>query len=278
MTQAGRLATIVGWRGFIGQALTDQLRTAGWTCHLPERDATWPNRERFLGHIFYCAGLTADFAQRPADTIEAHVSLVSRVLQSNHYESLVYLSSTRLYDGLQPGAEAKEETRISLSSREPRHLYDLSKLTGEAACLALGRDRARIARLASVYSLASSEGGFLPSLLSQVADTPRGRAIQLSSSPWFARDYIHVADVVSALIAIAVSGVSDIYNVAAGENTRNDALAQLIESNSGRQVQFVGTQAPLPPPRIDISRMRDEFGWKPQTVQARLAPWLAALG
>jgi len=63
------------------------------------------------------------------------------VLAESRYDSLVYLSSTRLYDGLHT-AMVDENTPLLLDPNQPRHLYDLSKACGEAACLALGADHA----------------------------------------------------------------------------------------------------------------------------------------
>jgi UDP-glucose 4-epimerase len=81
-------ATVIGGRGFIGQVLVQHLHTLGWSVWVPERDHGWPDSERELGHIFYCAGLTADYLQHPERTVEAHVSLLARVLQSTHFTSL----------------------------------------------------------------------------------------------------------------------------------------------------------------------------------------------
>ena len=93
-----KLATLIGGEGFIGRRLQARLRREGWTCQVPARDAPWL-LERPLGHVFHCAGLTADYAARPFDTVEAHASLLARLLRDADFEALVYLSSTRLYDG-----------------------------------------------------------------------------------------------------------------------------------------------------------------------------------
>jgi nucleoside-diphosphate-sugar epimerase len=91
-------ATLIGGHGFIGRHLQAQLRSLGWTCDVPLRDDV-SLFQRDLGHVFYCAGLTADFRQRPYDTVEAHVALLSNVLQQASFLSLTYLSSTRVYAG-----------------------------------------------------------------------------------------------------------------------------------------------------------------------------------
>lgn len=271
---AQKTATIIGASGFIGNALMPHLSRSGWTCWAPSRDHQWPDYERSLGAIFYCAGLTADYAQRPADTVEAHVSLLTRVLQSSSYESLVYLSSTRLYDALGVAVQASEDLSIPVMSHSPRHLYDLTKLTGEAICLALGQGKARVARLACVYGGADDVDGFLPLLLRQVADARPGDVINVASSPSIARDYVHLTDVVAALENIAQGGEHLLYNVASGQNVSNAALAAWIHAQSGRHVRFDHDRAFNPPASINIQRMTDEYGWRPARVQDVLGPWL----
>ena len=95
-----------------------------------------------MGTVFYCAGLTSDYAVRAHDTVSAHVCLLNELLQGGNFETLVYLSSTRLYDSLGPYA-VDEDSALALNPANPRHLYDLSKALGEALCRQAGAARAR---------------------------------------------------------------------------------------------------------------------------------------
>lgn len=268
------IATIIGGHGFVGAALRRHLAAIGWDCRVPERDAPWPLRGQALGHVFYCAGLTGDYLQRAADTVEAHVSLLVRVLQSDHWESLVYLSSTRLYDGLPPGSLATETALLPVAPQVPRHLFDLTKLTGESLCHVLGRGRARVARLASVYDSPADPAGFLPALLRQLAQAPRGATVAVDSSPAAARDYIHLPDVVRALVDIAQRGTHTVYNVASGKNLSNAQLAEMASRLAGRQLFFRSGQATPEPAVVDIRRLQDEFGWRPARPADVITPWL----
>src|ERR1039457_2553989 len=140
-------ATVLGSQGFIGSLLVRHLRQIGVNVFAPPRDdpAIFTNS---LGHLFYCAGLTADFRQKPVATIRAHVSYLVDVLEQANYESLLYLSSTRVYAG---ATGSREEEKLRVNPCEPSDLYNLSKLTGEAACLAFKKKNVRIARLSNVY-------------------------------------------------------------------------------------------------------------------------------
>jgi nucleoside-diphosphate-sugar epimerase len=260
-------ATIIGGRGFIGRHLAARLLAAGWDCQVPEHHNDLHGQEE-MGHLFYCAGLTADYLRRPFDTIEAHVSLLSRILQADRFESLVYLSSTRLYDS-QPGVVGSEDMPLLFTPANPRHLYDLSKALGESLCLTTGKGRARVARLSCVYNDHTDEDGFLPGLLRRIIED-RPAVLEVDSSPAFARDYIHLDDVLEALILIATRGQEGIYNVAGGENIGNETLFATLAQASGCQVFALRHDESPAPSRISIHRMEQEFGWQPVSVPNKI--------
>jgi nucleoside-diphosphate-sugar epimerase len=262
-----RQATILGGRGFIGRALDTHLSAQGWSVWVPERSQRWPVIGQPLGHVFYCAGLTSDYMRRPADAIEAHVCLLRQVLQSTDYESLVYLSSTRVYDALTGQGAVTEDMPIGVQPGNPRHLYDLSKLTGESLCHALGQGRAKVARLACVYQENREAGGFLPELLQRLSRDAVS-ILEVDSSPGYVRDYVHLDDVVRALVDIAVRGGQAAYNVASGVNVSNAELADCICQASGKRLHFLRQGGADQVPVVDITRFVEEFGWRPAPVQA----------
>jgi len=267
-------ATIVGGGGFIGRRLVAHLRRLGWACRVPARD----NREFLdddddLGTVFYCAGLTADFARRPHDTVGAHVALLNDVLARADFDALVYLSSTRLYDGRPgfAGAEVDEDTPLALDPAQPRHLYDLSKALGESLCRQASGGRARIARLSCVYSGGDDDAdGFLGSLLARLRAADRGPALEVDSSAEATRDYVHVDDVLDALVAIAGRGTRPLYNVAGGVNVANRQLFARLGELAGCELRAL-RDGPVPcPAPVSIARMQSEFGWRPRALLDRL--------
>lgn len=275
-----RHATVIGAAGFIGRHLARHLRDGGFEVHEPARgDARWLDAP--LGQVFYCAGLTADYAQRAHDTVEAHVALLNRVLQRGRFDSLVYLSSTRLYDGSLADL-AGEETPLALQPHQPRHLFDLSKALGEALCHAAGGGRARVARLSCVVRDADDATGFLPQLLRDVvrsvaaADGGVPPRLHVDTTSGAARDYVHLDDVLRALVLIATRGTQPVYNVAGGRNLANRELFARLRELSGCDIVALRHDIVRPAPRIDISRLRGEFGWRPAHMLDKLADLLPA--
>jgi UDP-glucose 4-epimerase len=265
-------ATVIGAAGFIGSRLVAHLQGLGWDCRLAGR-----TERAFTGHdlgtVFHCAGLTADFAQRPHETVRAHVELLNEVLESARFDALVYLSSTRLYDGRPgfAGASVDEDTPLALDPAQPRHLYDLSKALGESLCRQASGGKARVARLSCVYSGADDAAdGFLGTLLRRVREARAEPVLAIDSSLDAARDYVHVDDVLDALVAIATRGTRPVYNVASGANVTNRELFARLGELAGCELHALRERAPPCPATISIARMRAEFAWQPESLLHRL--------
>lgn len=251
--------TVFGSSGFIGSALTQRLREQEFDVATPSRNEL-DSFSGSLGHVIYAVGMTADFRQRPFDTFDANTAALAKVLRSAEFESLLYLSSTRIY---RHGLETSERARISVQPADPEDLYDLTKLLGESLCNASGRREVRVARLSNVVGSDFSSRNFLPQMIRSAVD--RG-AIDLRSALDSAKDYILLDDVVAQLPKIAMYGREACYNVASGANVSHRALLEPILKESGASLT-AHVQAPLDTPvAIDISRMRAEFGFIPSAV------------
>lgn len=262
--------TVVGAQGFVGRRLVQRLSAQGqapWTPAKGDPDLT----ARDLGVVYDCAGLTADYDRRPFDTVEAHASLVSRILAAGRFERIVYLSSTRLYDGL-PKAEVDETEPLVFDPTDPRCVYDLSKALGENLVMTRSGGRGAVARLANVYDWEPQAPGFLSEWLVRAQSE---RDFALASSPAVARDYIHLDDVVEALVAIAAAPKPVIFNVASGELVTNGEIAQVFAA-AGWRVGFTGEARPAPPPNASIARLK-AIGVTPRPVKDVVAAYLEGL-
>lgn len=252
--------TVLGASGYIGRHLVAHLRRQGHTVWAPERgDAQVFSQQ--LGHVFYCVGLTADFRTRPFDTVDAHVVLLSEVLRRAQFDSLLYLSSTRVYMG---AAGTEEDAPLIVLPSDPSYLYNLTKLTGESLCHASGRAGVRVARLSNVVGPGMDErsGNLVADLVRQA----RQGVMVLRSHPSSVKDYIHIDDVVQWLPLIALGGKFATYNVASGVQTTHTQWLEWLQARTGCAMQ-VTESAPLQHfPPIDVHRLQMEWGVLPRTV------------
>ena len=233
----------------------DALRCQGRTVHAVGRDgfAEWLRSDVPAATVIDTIGLTADFRQRPHATVEAHVEILSRIMQRPGLCNLLFLSSTRVYAR---STETKEDTPLLCLSSDPSDLYNLSKLLGESLVLQDPRPGLKVVRLSNVVGPGQPQSTFVGALLEEAR---LSNAVTIQQSPDTSKDYVHLADVVRLLPLIAEQGQQRIYNLGSGRNTSHAQVATWLE-RQGVDVQFAA-QAPggFRFPKLQIARLAVEF-------------------
>ena len=243
--------TVLGADGFIGKHLVTALRTAGHAVLPIGRSDSIDDED--LGHVIHAAGLTVDADSRPDDTIRAHVDLTKDLLDAGRFSSLLYLSSTRVYEHADSGAE--DDASVRATDGTP--LFTRSKLEGEAHCSASLRPNVRIARLSNVYGDDAGSGTFLASI---IGDALLTGTVHLRTTLDSAKDYLSIDDAVRVLPQISLRGTEALYNVASGHNTTNAALMTRLADLTGCTWDVAADAIPRVFPLVDVSRMVREFG------------------
>lgn len=204
-------ATIIGGSGYIGSHLMHRLKSMGVEVIAPQHGEEVQLLGTDIGELFYCAGMTANFAANPVDTVQAHINLLTSLLSHCKYNSVVYLSSTRLYDRpmsmIDIDQTISEDDFLMLNPKNPRHLYDLTKAAGENLSLCIASNKASIARLACVWDNSQNSNGFMPSLIRKLrglsARSPQTESLNINSFSHVNRHYIHINDLIYALIQMS---------------------------------------------------------------------------
>ncbi|MGL4440386.1 MAG: NAD-dependent epimerase/dehydratase family protein [Bosea sp. (in: a-proteobacteria)] len=242
--------TIFGANGFVGAELMRQLAESGHTARAITRE-NWPTPGSDLGHVIFTIGMTADFRQRLTETMEAQVVTLHRALTSYRFDSFLYLSSTRVYAN---AASTSEDSALVARPADPDHVYNISKMAGEALCLAQASQNVRVARLSNLFGVNDTSPTFLNAVVREAAGSGKVRIGQAAQS---AKDYLAVEDAASALLAISARGRQRLYNVGSGNNTSHLDIANLLRQY-GADVSFApdGPEVVFPP--LDVARMRAE--------------------
>lgn len=248
--------TVLGAGGYVGRALAQRLEQSGHTVHAVTRGAlpALLQTHRPVGHVIDCIGLTGDFRTRPQDTAEAHVGITARCLAALHCDSFLFLSSTRVYARAQI---THEDAALWSQPADPSDLYNLTKLAGEALCLADPRPTVRVVRLSNVYGPDLGADSFLGQVLQEGHATGR---VLFRQSPHSAKDYVALEQVLRLLPLIATSGGARLYNLASGHNTTHHALAAALRQAAGWHTEFSPNAPCVTFPPIDTARITTEFG------------------
>lgn len=251
--------TILGSSGFLGSHLKKYFQQQGYDCFTPKRNDPAIYYEN-LGHVFYCIGVTSDFMAQPFNTIQAHVSQLAELLQKVRFESLLYLSSTRVYLGVDEGCE---EAALKVNSLDPNDLYNLSKLMGEAACFATRNPQVRVARISNVIGSNLRGITFFDSIES---DAIENKHVVLQTALSSEKDYLAVNDLVQILPRIALFGKRPIYNVASGVNITHASLVEAVQQFTGCTYEIAPGAPEVRYPKISIERLQSEFNFKPTSI------------
>lgn len=243
--------TVLGATGFIGSSLVASLRENGHIVHAPQR-ADPAIFASDLGHVIYCIGMTADFRSKPFETVDAHICVLADILSRASFQSLLYLSSTRVYGNSLHG---QENGSLQVDPSNASDLYNLTKLAGEALCRSCGKPGVKVARVSNVVGSDPASENFLTSLIREALS---GR-IELQSDPASSKDYILLEDVVRLLPAIATSGKHWLYNVASGINLKHAEIADRLAMLTGCEVAIKPDAPRFDFPVIDNARVRNEF-------------------
>lgn len=250
--------TVLGASGFIGHHLVRRVDATDWEIRAPAHEADLSGGH--LGHVVYAIGVTGEFRTRILDTVDAHVCRLGTLLSAGNFDSLTYLSSTRVYSH-NPGT-AHEDDLIAARPADVSDLYNLTKLLAESLLLASGR-RVRVLRLSNVYGIDARSPNFLALLIREAIAT---RRVRLETSAASVRDYVSVDDVTDVILRTMTDGAHAIYNVASGINLAHGELAAALADLVDGEV-VVEPDAPMvAQPAINIDRLVAEFGFQPRRL------------
>jgi nucleoside-diphosphate-sugar epimerase len=253
------MITVLGASGFVGSNLVKFLNVAGVPFYTPRRNDDLFDRD--LGDVIYCIGMTADFRTKPFETVESHVCKLSGLLQYGQFNSLTYLSSTRLYINTPfSSTKVKEEDSIRIHSDNPSDIFAASKLTGELLALNCGRSNIKIVRLSNVFGDDFNSENFITSV---IKDALLQGQVKILSSPNSAKDYISIEDVCQSLFLLANLNVSGVYNLAFGYNTTNQELLSEIARLTGAKMNYLIDAPTVLFTEIDTNKLEEVIQFKP---------------
>lgn len=251
--------TVIGANGFIGRELCNFLEMKNIKVNKVTRKNVL-SKETCLGVVVYCAG-NGDCKNYPSKVIDSNINLLKDIIDNCDYKRLIYISSTRVYLGLQ---SSDEESDLSIIYSDARKLFNLSKLCAEELCLKSSKDNV-VFRVSNVYGKAIKSPLFLPSI---VRDSINKGIVDMYITPNYSKDYIFVGDLVNAIYTISTKEnlASNIYNVASGKNTKASDIAEVINRRNGATINWHDVSYEDFFPTTNVSRISNELDWKPRDV------------
>lgn len=255
MTVHPERITVVGAKGWIGAALVADLKRKKKDVIAVDRKnlSEWLIGKDTVGMLIYAIGLTADFRERPHATVEAHVSLLSKVMMRTRVENLLLLSSTRVY---KRSNNTSENTLLQNLSSDSSDLYNLSKLLGEALVLQDPRPSMKVVRLSNVVGLGQPQETFIGMLLDEAR---RNGSVVIKQSSEASKNYVGLKDVVRLIPQISKHGLKRLYNLGSSKETSNDEIAEWLRAQGAEVTYDVDSNERFNFAPLTIDRLAEEF-------------------
>lgn len=301
---------VLGGRGFIGSHLVDALLDLGYVVRCFDRPhvvplgnahLTNPNFELHEGDFAsetdvdealngcdFCYHLVSTTLPKSSN-LDPVFDIESNVLGSVHLlthavkhrlKKIIFVSSGGTVYGV-----PKHIPIFESHSNDPVCSYGITKLTIEKY-LGLfyqlhGLDYT-ILRLANPFGERQRTHASQGAVAVFLGKVLRGESVDIWGDGSVVRDYIHIADVVAALlIALKKKTGEHVFNIGAGHGQSLNELLEAIEKVTGRHANrhyLPGRTFDVPVNVLSIDRARNSLGWSPKVGfeqgLGRFAEWL----
>jgi nucleoside-diphosphate-sugar epimerase len=260
---------VTGAEGFIGRRLVAALGEKGFeVVPLTKKDgdiATLAIDAQQIDHVFHLAAKTfvPDSWIHPADFYCTNVMGTLQVLEfCRKNKCSLTFNSTYVY-GRQDKMPIAENARLQAPSP-----YHHSKILAEELCRFYAEKNnvnVTILRPFNIYGPGQKDTFLIPKLMKQVTDAANESVEVLDLSP--KRDYLHVDDLIAALLLTIKTKGFAIYNVGSGTSLSVAEVIKRMFSVSGVQKKVVSREverpAEIPEAVADISKITQKIHWRP---------------
>lgn len=267
---------ITGASGFIGRHLAAALDSLGVEIVAPSRAQGFdivdgPYSLAGVRHVFHLAGETfvPDAWKRPVEFYRTNALGTVAALEASRAEGCSFTHVSAYVYGVPSRLPIAETDPVT-----PNNPYAFSKHAGEEACRWYARThgmRVTSLRVFNVYGPGQAPHFLIPTLVRQAVDPALEEIELLDLEP--RRDYVHIQDVVSALLAsIPAEPGFAVYNVGSGGSVSVRELAGMVMQAAGtkpiRSLERVRTNE-IPDVVADVSALSRLCGWQPRVPLAR---------
>ena len=263
---------VTGAGGFVGRALLPHLRASGFEVRSHARSqgdlsVALPACDG-VGHVVHLAGKTfvPDSWEDPARFYRDNTMSTAHVLDYCRQTGarLVYVSAY-VY-GIPQQLPIPETHPL-----DPSSPYAHSKILAEDLVRFYQRQfgvAATIIRPFNLYGPGQGPRFLIPSIVRQALDPALSTITLASLTP--RRDYLHVTDFVSLVVAVVRAAPGGVYNAGSGESIAVADLADLVRelALTSKPIRTSGEDRrnEIPDTVADIRRASADLGWEPQVT------------
>jgi nucleoside-diphosphate-sugar epimerase len=256
---------VLGATGFLGRAIEAALVKAGAEVHgFSSKTLDLTDRAAFgvldelagpEGTLIFASAITPDKG-RTVDALDANLQMamnVGRYLEAHPFGKVVYVSSDAVYP-------MSDDVVTEASPVEPADFYALAKYAGErvlANVCGAAKIPLAIVRPTGVYGPGDTHNSYGPNrFITQIQNDGK---VSLFGEGDDIRDHVYLDDVAEAVVGLATSEATGLFNVASGESRSFGSIVEQLQALSPVPFEVVNLPKSGGTSRrdFDIGRLRE---------------------
>ena len=248
--------TIFGHTGFLGQNIVGYLKKNNLNFFLPQKNRFIFSKN--LNNIIYCIGVDNVFDD-PLDSIEANLKILSKIITKNKFESLLFVSTTRLYLN---SNKTSENDLININPNLKNYFFNSLKLAAENFCLSQKNKKVKVVRMSNLYGNHFSKQKYLlPTLL---RNSVNKKIIDIYINKKSKKNYLNVDDAIDVIFKVINKGKYRLYNIASDKLYTLDFIAKNIQKITKCKIRYKNQKFRYDEPKINIKIIKKEFNFRPK--------------
>lgn len=275
---------VTGGRGFIGSHLVDELVTLGYSvtviddlsspgCHLTTENSS----ATYLYEDIRALNQHVSFRQNESPDVIFHLAARARIGHSFQYPREYFdINSKGTTEVLEYARRIQARViyagSSSSSGSKYANPYTFSKQVGEDLCKLYSYHygvETAIARFFNVYGPRSPQEGYYATLIG-IFDLLKkeGKPLTITGDGEQRRDFTHVNDIVSGLIAIGFASpevssdyLGELFEIGRGKNY---SINEIAEMYGGEREYIPSRPGEIRETLANTAKLEKRFGWKPK--------------
>lgn len=259
---------VYGGNGYIGSNIISYLKSKDCRVLIPKKNE-FPQKK---GIIIYCVG-SDDWYGDPLKNFNSNfVHLYKLIKNLRSFESLVFLSSTRVYlDLSQKIVNEKQNLTLKSSSR---FTFNLQKLMCENFLLKQNKN-IKIIRLSNVYGKNTLQKTFLPTL---IRESVKFKKINVGLNVNSCKDYIYIDDAIKSILNLAnKKNAKGIFNLAYGKNFKVKDIIKILKKETGCKINYFNVNNLEKYPKISIHKLKNTIDFSAKVNLIKILPKLVEI-
>ena len=141
------------------------------------------------------------------------------------------------------------------------YFYNSLKIAAENFCLSQGNKNIKVLRLSNLYGLNFKKQTYL--LPTLIRNSKKNKKINIYINEKSKKNFLNIHDAIHIIVKIIKKSKYRLYNIASNKRISIEKIVSSIKKATNCKIIYSNQKEKFDEPKIDISRIKKEFKFKP---------------